>query len=192
MRTRLARAYGLSYAVLGSAVAVLAGMLVQQRTLGVTRQPLPLVWPIAVLHITLTQLLLPDLLGPTERVALRGHISRAVRAAVSVTLVAIGAATYVTAREDRPLLVFFLLMTTVGFIAAALARTDPWVWTLGVGLTVIGLAFVVPVGGASVSRVLESVPLPLAAASIVLAAEGYALQGLLTGGRRSPLTRPPD
>lgn len=188
MLARLAHAYGMTHATLGTAAAVLVGLLVQQNTLGVTRQPLPMVWPIAVLHIVLAQLPLRDLLTPVERVAHRTPLSRAARAGFSVGLLAVGAATYVTAGDSRELLTFFLLLTAVGFTAAALARSDPWVWTLGVGLSVIGLAFVTP-AGAAVSDALLAVPVPAAAASAAVACCLYATQELAIGGRTAGLPR---
>ena len=147
-----------------------------------------MVWPIAVLHIVLAQLPLRDLLTPVERVAHRTPLSRAARAGFSVGLLAVGAATYVTARDNRELLTFFLLVTAVGFTAAALARSDPWVWTLGVGLSVIGLAFMTP-AGAAVNDALLAVPVPVAAASVAVATCLYATQELVIFGRTAGLPR---
>lgn len=161
MITRLAHAYGLAHAALGSTIIVAVGLLVGHLTLGVTRQPLPLVWPLPVLHVVVAQLPLREILGPTERIAVRGAVARGARAALVLLLVSAGAVTYVVNGRERLLLVFFLLLTAVGFTAAAVSRAEPWVWTLGLGMAVVGLAFVTAFGG-HVNRALASIPFSVA------------------------------
>ena len=188
MLGRLLYAYGMAHSLMGTFAAVVLGLLVQEQILGVTRQPLPLVWPVMVLHVVVAQLSLPDLFGPIETVADRSHVSRSIRASFCLLLIAVGATTYVAARGDRALLTFLLLLAALGFVAGALVPIDPWAWTLGVGLLVVGVVFVTP-EGTSVSSSLREVPVTMAAASTIVSALGYAFQQQIAVGHRRPMRR---
>ncbi len=173
---RLVGAYGGLYALIGSAVIVAVGLVSQQQVLGVTRQPLPLVWPLTVVHVTLAQLPLRDVFGPMERVSARGATSRALRAAVALLLIGAGIGTYLAARGEHALLVFCLLLTALGFTVAALGRSDCWVWTLGVGLLTVGLAYITPLGG-PIGGVLDAIPVAAAATVAVASAVAFIATG---------------
>jgi hypothetical protein len=169
---RLARAYGLVPAVAGSAALVVVGLVLQSRTIGVTRQPLPLVWPLAVLHVVVAQLLLPDILGAVEQVARRRASVRSARALGALALLLAAPLTY--AAGNRALIVFLLAVAAAGFATAAIGRVEPWVTTLGLGLAGVGLLFITPLGG-PISRFLTGVPLGVGAVLVAATAAGYAL-----------------
>lgn len=176
MIPRLAHAYAMVQALLGSMIIVIIGLALEQKTVGVTRQPLPLVWPLGVLHVVVAQLPLPEILGSLERVAVRGSLARGVRAVLVLVLLTTGSVTYMSG--NRALLAYFLTLAAAGFIAAAVSRADPWVWTLGIGMAGVGLVFITPLGG-PISRFLESIPVPVAVASVGIAACVYVLRGWL-------------
>jgi hypothetical protein len=178
---RLAHAYGVAHAVVGSMLMILVGLGLGPMTLGVSRQPLPLVWPLAVLHVVVAQLPLREILGPAERIAVRGPLTRGARVVIVQLLLLTGPFTYVVATGERLLLVFFLLLTAAGFTAAALSRAEPWAWTLGLGMTVVGLAFVTALGSA-VNRGLECIPVPVASLLVVAASCLYVARPV--SGRR--------
>jgi hypothetical protein len=169
---RLAHAYGVFHAVLGSVLIVIIGLALDQKTLGVTRQPLPLVWPLAVLHVTVAQLPLREILGPVERIAVRGPLIRAARALLASALLTLGSVTYVAANGSPAFQIFFLLLAAIGFVTAA-TGADPWMWTLGTGMAGVGLEFITPI--APISRLLSDLPNLAAATAAGLAACLYVL-----------------
>jgi hypothetical protein len=179
---RLARAYGVLQALLGCLGIVVIGLVVQQQTLGVTRQPLPLVWPLTVLHIVVGQLPLPGIMGSLERVGVRGPWVRGVRALIVLVLLTAVPLTY--ASGNRALVTFFLIVASAGFTAAAVSRTEPWVWSLGPGMVAVGLLFITPWGG-PMSRFLENFPVLAGVTLLVLSTCGYVFRGW------QPPSRPP-
>jgi hypothetical protein len=178
-------AYGGTYVILGSVVAVAVGLIVPSRVLGVTRQPLPLVWPLMVLHVTLAQLPLRDAFGALERVSVRAATSRALRAALTSLSIGVGIGTYIAAHGERELLVLCLLLTALGFSAGAFGRSDCWIWTLTVGMVIVGLVYITPLGQ-PLSGALGAVPLAAVTAVVLAAAVAFTFgAGRLTRRRSS-------
>lgn len=178
---RLAHAYSASYALTGALVFSTVGLLLQQQVLGVTRQPLPLAWPLVVVHVSLALLPLRQAFGLLERESLRAPISRAVRALVALLSIGIGLVSYVGIRGEHALLMFCLALGAVGFTAGILGRWSAWVCALGVGMAIVGLVFITP-WGASISAVLETFPTAVAAAAVAASATVF----IITGPRRRP------
>lgn len=176
MILRLARAYGVLLAAALSTVAVVVGVVVQQKSLGVTRYPMPLVWPLSVLHVTFALLPLREVLGPAERVAARGRTARAIRGGVVLALLGTGAVSYVPAQGNATFRIFYFALAAVGFGAAGLVRSsDPWAWTLGVGMAAIGIEFITP--WLLLQTSLGTVPGPVAVAVLIGSAAVYVLAG---------------
>lgn len=182
---RLVSAYGGMYVIFGSVVAVVVGLILQSRVLGVTRQPLPLVWPLMVLHVTLAQLPLRDAFGSLERVSVRATTSRGLRAALALLSIGVGIGTYIGARGEHALLIFCLLLTALGFAAGTLGRSDSWVWTLTVGMTTVGLVYITPLGQA-LGDALGTMPVAAVTAVVLVAAVAFTFgSGHLTRRRSS-------
>lgn len=175
MIVRLARAYGVDRAAAAAVGVLVVLAFLGQHVIGVTRQPLPLTWPLSVLLVLATQLPLRDVLGPVERVALRSPLARGVRAAICLVLVAVGSAFGVAGHGDPELRVFTLTLAALGFVAARILE-DSWAWILGVGMGWVGLQFVTPLG-AGLASALGGVPLPVAAVTLLVSASVYVAAG---------------
>ena len=72
---------------------------------------------------------------------------RGIRAIIALVLATTGLVTYISAQGDHALLILFLALAAVGFTAATVSRANPWAWTLGVGMVIVGLMFITPLGG---------------------------------------------
>lgn len=144
MKWRVASAYNLISATIGSIVLTCAAIMVEQKTLGVTRQPLPLVWPLAVLHVTIAQLPLRNILGPLERAIVRGIASRGSRAAFALLTIMSACLTYATVDRRPELAAFLLLLSGCGFLVSTFKGQEAWQWTLALGMLVICLIFMTP------------------------------------------------
>lgn len=174
LKARVTRAYGVVPVTLTSMVIVVVGIVLARTTLGVTRQPLPIGWPLAVLHVVVAQSPLGEVLGSLERIAARGPVVRGLQAVFALLLMSAGMLTYVA---DSPgLLVLFLALGAVGFLTAARPGADPWVWTLGLGMFAVSLIFITPLGD-SVLGALVDIPVWAAAGALVLAAGAYLIKG---------------
>ncbi|GMA87655.1 hypothetical protein GCM10025868_29050 [Angustibacter aerolatus] len=114
------------------------------------------------------------MLGPLERVAARGRVTRAVRAALALALVGTFVAAVVVPRGDAVLLTVLGLLAALGFAGAVPLRGEPWAWALAPGAAVTALLFVSPFGE-PVDACLVAVPAPVTATLLVLAAAAYVL-----------------
>jgi hypothetical protein len=164
-------------ALLASTAVLLAGFIVGQHLVGVTRQPLPLIWPLGVLLVLAAQLPLREIFGLAERVATRSLLTRALRAGFTLLIITIASAVNVATHADPVLQVFLLLLVAVGFATAAVTRTEPWALTLALGMGWVGLQFVTPLGQ-QMGAFLEDVGLVIATALVIVAAALYVIVDL--------------
>ncbi|NLT55602.1 MAG: hypothetical protein GXX79_13785 [Actinomycetales bacterium] len=171
---RLSLAYGAIQAALASAAMILLLVLLGRHMIGVTRQPLPLSWPLSVTLVVASQVPLRNALDPLERVAAKAPVMRALRAAFSLLVLALTAAASLVASVDPALLVFIALLAALGFTSVALTGTEPWLWTLPAGMTWVGLQFITPLG-TQMASLLSIVPVPVAIVSPILAAALYTV-----------------
>ncbi len=182
MIIRLAYAYNVLAATAGTVVIVVLGVALRSELVGVTRQPLPLVWPAAAMAVVLSQLPLRDVLHPFDVSAVRAASPRAIRAAVcSFLLIWIGFA-LVYPIGDHEFTTFSTLLATVGFGAAAGGRSDAWAWTLSTGMLIIGFMYITPLG-LPIGRALESVPVTCSLMLLILSVIAYV--ALPRTGRRA-------
>ncbi len=173
MIKRLTHAYGAVHATIGCALLVIAGLAVDHVLIQATRQPLPLVWPLAVIQIAVSQIPLRALFEPLEGGAVRGVKARVPRALLALALLTLGLVTYVLQLDSADLATFLILLASIGFAAAATGQ-DASLWTLGPGMVIVALQFLTPLE--PVSHLLVRAPLWLCAGLLGLTATLYVIK----------------
>jgi hypothetical protein len=152
-------------ALLGVGVMAFAG----SNVVAVTRQPLPLVWPLLVVYVTVCLVPLEDVMSGLERTGGRDSIVRAVRfGLVSALLVAGGS---VAAWLDDVPIAWPLTLTAVGLTAFLLAAWPAWASALVFGQSMVCLEFMTPIR--PISGLLAPLPWQVACTAFIVAGVSY-------------------
>lgn len=169
----LVKAHRWGAAVLGVGCSVLVASALGGHAVSALRQPLPLVWPLAVLQVAFALVPLGNPFAELAGGAVRTRRVRALNVGTTTTLVA-GAVTVDHASYDSvAFATWFVLLAGCGVVAATIRGQQAPGAVLGLGLFTVGLEFIT--SWAPITRIAAVVPPALAVALYAVCAGAFVV-----------------
>jgi hypothetical protein len=169
----LVKAHRWATAALGVGCSVLLATALGDHAVSALRQPLPLVWPLAVLQVAFALVPLGNPFAELAGGAVRARRVRAVNLGATTTLVAVAVTVDHASYDSVAFATWFVLLAGCGVVAATVWGQQALGAVLGLGLVTVGLEFMT--GWAPVTRIAAVVSPPLAVVFCAVCAGGFVV-----------------